>query len=301
MKKKTAGHLALFGANTMWGIMSPISKLLLAAGVLSATALADLRLVCGAALFWLLSLFVKTDKIDKGDYIRLFAVAFFSAALNQILFVNGVALTSPVDASIATSTLPIWTMLLAAFFLKEPLSAGKISGVLLGLSGATILILAGTTKGAGNESNIWGDLLCLGSQLSYAIYLVFFQDIIKKYSPLTLMKWKYLFAALMLLPFSFGALSGISWPEFTSGNWISLAYILLFGTFLSYLIVPIGQKTLRPTVVAMYNYLQPICATIFAIFYGQDRLTPMKILAIALIFTGVMLVNKSREKAADVK
>ena len=115
------------------------------------------------------------------------------------------------------------------------------------------------------------------------------------------MKWKYLFAALMLLPFSFGALSGISWPEFTSGNWISLAYILLFGTFLSYLIVPIGQKTLRPTGVAMYNYLQPICATIFAIFYGQDRLTPMKILAIALIFTGVMLVNKSREKAADVK
>lgn len=295
MKNKTAGHLALFGANSMWGIMSPITKLLLASGVLSATALADIRLLCGTALFWLVSLFVKTEKIDKGDYIRLFAVAFFSATLTQILFVNGVALTSPVDASIATSTLPIWTMLLAACFLKEPMSAGKISGVAIGLGGAIILILCRGAEATAGESNVLGAILCLGSQISYAIYLVFYQDIIKKYSSLTLMKWKYLFAALMLLPFSFGEISCIRWQEFTSGNWLSIAYILLFGTFFSYLIVPIGQKTLRPTVVAMYNYLQPICATIFAIIYGQDELRPMQILAIALIFTGVMLVNKSRK------
>ena len=298
MKNKTAGHLALFGANSMWGIMSPITKLLLASGVLSATALADIRLLCGTALFWLVSLFVKTEKIDKGDYIRLFAVAFFSATLTQILFVNGVALTSPVDASIATSTLPIWTMLLAACFLKEPMSAGKISGVAIGLGGAIILILCRGAEATAGESNVLGAILCLGSQISYAIYLVFYQDIIKKYSSLTLMKWKYLFAAVMLLPFSMGAILDINFAAFTVTDTLSLGYVLLCGTFLSYLIVPIGQKTLNPTVVAMYNYLQPIWATIFAIFYGQDELTFKKVFAILLIFTGVMLVNRSRQKAS---
>lgn len=293
---KPAGHLALFGSNTMWGIMAPISKMLLACGAISATALADLRLLGGTILFWILSIFVKTDRIEKGDYFRLALVALFSAALNQILFVNGVALTSPVDASISTSTLPIWTLVLSAIFLKEPMTGMKISGVLTGLGGALILILSGTGRVSGNASNVWGDLLCLGSQLSYAIYLVFFQDIIRKYSPLTLMKWKFLFGALMLLPFSFAAIPSIQWTDFSTENWMSLAYILLFGTFFAYLIVPIGQKTLRPTVVAMYNYLQPICASIVAFVIGQDRLTPMKILAIVLIFTGVMLVNRSRQK-----
>ena len=108
------------------------------------------------------------------------------------------------------------------------------------------------------------------------------------------MKWKYLFGALMLLPFSIGALPGVSWSEFSAGNWSSLAYVILFGTFLSYLIVPIGQRTLRPTVVAMYNYLQPISAAAVAILCGLDSFSPAKVIAVVLIFSGVMLVNRSR-------
>ena len=288
------GHLALFGSNTMWGIMAPISKALLAGGVITATALADMRLLAGAVLFWILSLFIKTEKVDKKDYIKLCGAAFFSTTLNQILFVNGVSLTSPVDASICTSTLPIWTMLMAAVVLKEPLTGKKIIGVLLGLSGALLLILSGSNRVSGTGSNVLGDLLCLGSQMSYAVYLVFFQDVIKKYSPLALMKWKYLFGALMLIPFTLGTLSGTNWPAFTSGDWGALAYVLLCGTFLAYLIVPIGQRTLRPTVVAMYNYLQPVWAAIIAIVLAQDSLTVFKIIAVVLIFAGVMLVNRSR-------
>ena len=288
------GHLALFGSNVMWGVMAPISKALLAAGVISATALTDLRLLGGTILFWTLSLIVKSDKVDKKDYIKLCGAAFFSTALNQILFVNGVSLTSPVDASICTSTLPIWTMLMAAVVLKEPMSAQKICGVALGLSGAVLLILFGAGRAAGGTSNILGDMLCLGSQISYSVYLVFYQSIIRKYSPLTLMKWKYLFGALMLLPLSIGALPGVSWSEFSAGNWSSLAYVILFGTFLSYLIVPIGQRTLRPTVVAMYNYLQPISAAAVAILCGLDSFSPAKVIAVILIFSGVMLVNRSR-------
>ena len=275
--RKAAGHLALFGANTMWGIMAPVSKLLLTGGAVTATALADLRLLCGTMMFWIVSIFVKRETVDRRDYMKLFAAAFFSASLNQILFVNGVALTSPVDAGICTSTLPIWTMLLSAFHLKEKLS---------------LWILNGAKGSACTASDMWGNILCLGSQISYAVYLVYFQDIIRKYSPLTLMKWKYLFGAAMLLPFSMGSLSGLSLSDMTTENWMQLSYVLFCGTFLSYLIVSIGQKTLRPTVVAMYNYLQPIWAGVFAIICGQDQLTPVKIPAVLLIFTGVMMVNK---------
>ena len=290
--RKAAGHLALFGANTMWGIMAPVSKLLLTGGAVTATALADLRLLCGTMMFWIVSIYVKRETVDRRDYMKLFAAAFFSASLNQILFVNGVALTSPVDAGICTSTLPIWTMLLSAFHLKEKLSLWKTVGVIIGLCGTLVLILNGAKGSACTASDMWGNILCLGSQISYAVYLVYFQDIIRKYSPLTLMKWKYLFGAAMLLPFSMGSLSGLSLSDMTTENWMQLSYVLFCGTFLSYLIVSIGQKTLRPTVVAMYNYLQPIWAGVFAIICGQDQLTPVKIPAVLLIFTGVMMVNK---------
>ena len=294
VQRKVGAHLASFVANAMWGVMAPVSKILFSCGAVTATALADLRLIFGTLLFWSVSLFVKDKEIDKKDYWKLIAAALFSTTLTQILFVNGVALTSPVDAGICTSTLPIWTLIFGTLFKNEKFSTEHAIGVLIGLIGFLVLVLYGAGSPSGSQSNIWGDLMCLGSQISYAIYLVFYQDIIKKYSPLTLMKWKYLFGAAMLLPLSMKSVSEIDYGGFGTGNWMALTYILLCGTFFSYLIVPIGQKTLKPTVVAMYSYLQPICATLFAVFHAQDKLTPIKILAICLISTGVMLVNKRR-------
>ena len=192
--------------------------------------------------------------------------------------------------------MPIWTMIMAAIFLKEPITGKKAAGVLLGLCGALLLIFFGGSRAAGATSNIWGDLLCLLSQISYGVYLVFFQGVIKKYSPVTLMKWKYTFGALILLPLSFSGLFSVEWGTLPSQQWAGLAYVLFCGTFLSYLIVPLGQKHLRPTVVAMYNYLQPITAAAIAILWGLDTFNVFKLIAIVMIFSGVMLVNKSRAK-----
>lgn len=300
IKQQRNGHIALLGSNVMWGIMAPISKFVLAGGIVTSAALTDVRIFGGTLLFWIASLFIKSEKVDgRKDFLKLFGAGFFSTAFNQICFIKGVSLTSPVDASICTSTLPIWTMIMAAIFLKEPVTGKKAAGVLLGLSGALMLVFFGSSRGAGNASNIWGDLLCLLSQISYGVYLVFFQDVIKKYSPVTLMKWKYTFGALILLPFSFGSLFSVEWSTLPFEQWSGLAYILLCGTFLSYLIVPIGQKHLRPTVVAMYNYLQPVTAATVAILWGLDSFNIVKLVAVVLIFSGVMLVNKSR--AADQK
>ena len=301
LKQQRNGHLALLGSNVLWGVMAPISKFVLAGGLVASAALTDIRIFGGTVLFWIASLFFKAEKVERKDYIRLFGAGFFSTAFNQICFIKGVSLTSPVDASICTSTLPIWTMIMAAIFLKEPVTGKKAGGVLLGLCGALLLVFFGSGRAAGTGSNVWGDLLCLLSQISYGVYLVFFQDVIKKYSPVTLMKWKYTFGALILLPFSFGSLFSVQWALLPADQWAGLAYILLCGTFLSYLIVPIGQKHLRPTVVAMYNYLQPITAAVVAILWGLDSFNMVKLLAVILIFSGVMLVNKSRAAEQNAK
>ena len=301
LKQQRNGHLALLGSNVLWGVMAPISKFVLAGGLVASAALTDIRIFGGTVLFWIASLFFKAEKVERKDYIRLFGAGFFSTAFNQICFIKGVSLTSPVDASICTSTLPIWTMIMAAIFLKEPVTGKKAGGVLLGLCGALLLVFFGSGRAAGTGSNVWGDLLCLLSQISYGVYLVFFQDVIKKYSPVTLMKWKYTFGALILLPFSFGSLFSVQWASLPTDQWVGLAYILLCGTFLSYLIVPIGQKHLRPTVVAMYNYLQPITAAVVAILWGLDSFNMVKLLAVILIFSGVMLVNKSRAAEQNAK
>ena len=294
IKQQRNGHLALLGSNVMGGIMAPISKFVLAGGIVSSMALVDVRIFGGTILFWIASMFIKPEKVDRKDYIRLFGAGFFSTAFNQMCFIKGVSLTSPVDASICTSTLPIWTMILAAIFIKEPVTGKKATGVLMGLSGALLLVFFGSGHNSSGNSNILGDLLCLLSQVSYSVYLVFFQDVIKKYSPVTLMKWKYTFGALILLPVLLSSFFTVQWGILPSNQWAGLAYILLFGTFLSYLIVPIGQKHLRPTVVAMYNYLQPVTAAAVAILWGLDSFNIVKLIAVVLIFSGVMLVNRSR-------
>lgn len=296
IKQQRTGHLALFGSNIMWGVMAPISKFVLAGGIVTSAALTDIRIFGGTLLFWIASLFFKAEHVDRKDYIKLFGAGFFSTAFNQLCFIKGVSLTSPVDASICTSTLPIWTMIMAAIFLKEPITGKKAGGVMLGLGGALLLIFFGGSKTPGAASNIWGSLLCLLSQISYGVYLVFFQGVIKKYSPVTLMKWKYTFGAMILLPVSFSGLLSVEWSTLPSQQWAGLAYVLFCGTFLSYLIVPIGQKHLRPTVVAMYNYLQPIAAAVVAILWGFDTFNVFKLVAVVMIFSGVMLVNRSRAK-----
>lgn len=272
--------------------MAPVSKWLLAGGVISGTALADIRLITGTILFWLVSLFIKKEKIDRGDYLKLIGAAFFSSTLTQVLFVNGVAKTSPVDASICTSSLPIWTMLLSVILRTERLNITRIGGIVIGLCGSLLLVLNSTVRNSEVSSNFIGDIMCIGSQISYAVYLVFFQGIIKRYSAITLMKWKFLFGALMLLPMSSMAFASVDFSGFSNRDWGALGYILICGTFLSYLIVPIGQKTLKPTVVAMYNYLQPASSALLCLALGMEDFSWAKYIAFVLIFLGVTIVNR---------
>lgn len=293
-------HLALLGAGIMWGLMSPLSKAVMAGGIVSPLGVTSLRILGATLLFWIIAPLSPRERVARKDLLIMVCAAVFSVIANQVMFIRGVSMTSPVNATIITTTMPILTMLLAAVVLREPISGRKLGGVLLGMSGAVILVL-NSVGGLGKLSfsritQLQGDLFCLAAQASYALYLVFFQGIIRRYSPLTLMRWVFTFATLMLLPFSWGTLAETAWQSVPESDWWSLAFIVGGGTFLCYLLVPIGQKVLRPTVTAMYNYVQPITATAVAIAWGMDSFNWVKAMAVALIFLGVILVNLSRAR-----
>lgn len=289
----------MLGANTMWGLMAPVAKMVMAAGLVSPLLMTNFRIVGAALLFWTASLFVPDEKVPPRDLLLLAGAAMLGILFNQGCYVFGVGYTSPGEASIITTTMPIWVMLLAAVILGEPITLKKVGGIVLGASGALILVLGSVGSGARGDNPVLGDLLVLTAQLSYALYLTFYRNFIRKYSVVTLMKWMFTFAAIALLPVSSGQLMSADWSEFTMREIAGVGYVVFFATFIAYICIMIGQKNLRPTLVGMYNYVQPIVASCVGMWLGLDSFNVSKVIAVALIFSGVFLVTIS--KAAPSK
>lgn len=250
------GHGAMLLANTSWGLMSPLAKVVMAGGVVTPFVLTDLRIFGAMVLFWAVSLFQKPEHVPPRDMLRLFAASLLAIVFNQGSFIFGVKLSSPADASIITTSMPLWAMLLAAVFLREPVTGKKVAGIAFGAGGALMLILgSGATATAAGAHPILGDLLVLFAQLSYATYLVLFKNFICRYSLVTVMKWMFTYAFLCTLPFSYSSLVATDWLALGWDDVLAVAFIVVFATFVSYMFIIVGQKNLRPTVAGMYNYV----------------------------------------------
>lgn len=298
-KNAWEGHAAMFSANLMWGLMSPLAKVVMVSGVVTPLVLNDLRIFGAAVLFWIVSWFSPAEHVPRKDLAKLFGASLLAIVFNQGCFIFGVGLTSPSDASIISTSMPLWAMVLAAFFLKEPITGKKIAGIVAGACGALLLILGEGKAAADSQtgSSVWGDLLVLTAQLSYASYIVLFKHFVGRYSLVTIMKWMFLFAAVCVLPFSAGDLWHTSWMQLDGSAAGAIAFIVVGATFFSYILVVVGQKTLRPTVAGMYNYIQPLVACAVAVWLGLDNFGATKVLAAVLIFSGVYLVTASRSRA----
>lgn len=297
-QKELRGHCAVLGAEIFWGALSPATKLLFAGGIVGPLLLMDLRFFGAAALFWLFSPFMKKEHVPHGDMLKLFFASLLGIVLNQGTFTLGVSLTSPIDASICTTSMPLFAMVIAAVYLKEPITRLKVLGIVAGASGAVLLVESGQSGGEGGGS-LWGDLFVLLAQCSFACYLVFFKDLIARYSAYTLMKWMFTYASLCILPFSYDALSTmpLAVASFGGQEWLALVEVIAGGTFMSYLLIPVGQKVLRPTVTAIYNYVQPLIASIIAIMLGLGSFNFLKGVAVVLVILGVTLVTRSKSRA----
>lgn len=290
-------HLSLAGAAVCWGLMSPLGKDAMQHGIDGIT-LVSLRVLGGAILFWLTSLFTPREIISRKHIALLCLAAVFGLVGNQCCFTIGLSLTSPVNAGIVTTTMPISALLLSALILKEPITLRKALGVALGCCGAVLLVMTSvrTAAGATGMGDLRGDLLCFAAQISYTIYLTVFGWLAKRYSIFTVNKWMFLSATCIVWPFTAQHVWQMPWSTLSTVTLAEIAYVVVGGTFLAYILMIRGQQVLRPTVVSMYNYVQPIVAVIVSIVLGLAVFTLTHALAVALIFSGVALVTLSKSR-----
>lgn len=285
----------MFGACAFWGLMAPLGKDAMTHG-LDGLTMVTFRVVGGCLLFWLTSLFVKREDVPLKDKLQFIGAAVFGLVTNQCCYTIGLSITSPINASIATTSMPIFAMILAAIILKEPITSKKALGVLMGCSGALILILTSAAHSSDKVGDLRGDLLCLAAQFSFALYLSLFNPLIRRYNVFTINKWMFFWATLMVLPFTWGHVSEVLSHSIPQRTWWEAGYVVFFGTYIGYILTMIGQRTLRPTVVSVYNYVQPIVSVIVSVLTGIGVMKPSHALAVILVFSGVWLVTKSRSK-----
>ena len=240
------GHIAMGAAAVIWGLMSPVSKLVMQQGEVSSASLATFRLLGAALLFWLASAFVPREPIERKHRLPLFYASLFGIIFNQMAFTVGVGFTSPADAAIITTITPVLTMILAAFVLREMVTGKKIIGVCASAIGAMLLISGSGAHAAAlpGDNNLLGDILCLASQCSVAVYFVFFKNLIGRYSPVTLLKWMFTYAAAACLPFTFREVGSIHYSALPVQTWLGIAYVVALATFVSYICLSFAQQLL---------------------------------------------------------
>lgn len=293
---KAAGHAACFMAYAIFGLNIVICKDLTSSHTFSPLALFSIRSVCAGSLFWLISLFLPKEKVDRKDYFRIFIASLLGYFLCQLSFLMAIPQVTPMTSSIVSSLSPIYTMFIAAIAIKEPVTFKKAGGVLVSFGGMLLLILSGMNATGTQENSIQGILLLIVNGLSFAMYLGIFKPLISKYSVCTFMKWIFLFSTVVSLPFTARELVLLQWSGIQPKILWELGFLVFFATFVSYYLIPYGQKRLRPTLVSMYAYMQPIIATAISICIGMDMLTWQKVLSAVLVFAGVVIVSRSKSK-----
>jgi len=244
-------------------------------------------------LFWLITPFFSTEKIEKQDFPRIIAAAFFGVALNMLTFFKGLSYTSPIMGAVLMVTTPMIVLVLSAILMKERMQNRKIYGLILGLIGTIFLILYG--KAVINASNATlGNILVFINAVSYGFYLIIVKKLMDKYNAFAFVKWIYTFGFLMVLPFGWSEFQAVDFTNVPMDIFWKIGFVVVFSTFLTYLLNLVSMRELKPTTVAVFIYLQPLFATIFAVSLGKDDVTWVKIISAVLIFTGVYLVTQKK-------
>ncbi len=295
--QKLKGHAAIFLANTIFGLGVPVSKALLDSWVTPMGYMAS-RSFFASIIFWLIACFLPKEHVERKDLMVILFGGLLGFVISQSLTAWALDFTTPVYFSLIAALTPVGVMLMAALFIGEKITWIKVLGVILGIVGALLMLVKGWQAGAG-KNDVLGIFLAILSVLTWAIYLIVTRKVSQKYSSVTQMKWVFLISAIVTVP--------IAMPEFgaqalysSAVNWegiAEMAFLVLGATVLGYFLIPVAMKTLHATTVSIYTNLQPIVASMVAIFVGQDFLSWDKIVAAALVLLSAYIVtNATGEK-----
>ncbi|MBT8272183.1 MAG: DMT family transporter [Bacteroidia bacterium] len=303
MKKNIfKAHLALLGANVIYGANYIIAKGIMPQKI-GPSAFVFIRLFFGAILFWILKASIK-EKVAKKDLYRLALCGLLGAAANQLLFFNGLNLTSPIDASIIITFIPVMVLIYSAILLKEKITSNKIFGIVIGGIGAILLIWYG--KNSEGTSSMLGNVLVFLNAAAYGLYLVIVKPLLIKYNSITIISWVFLFGFIFMFPFGISDLLATNFSAFDLNTYLVIGYVIVFTTFFAYLFNIYALNYVSPSVNSSYVYLQPavsfIMVSIYAYVllkdqYAQD-INLIKILSCAMVIIGVYLISRAPKKLA---
>ena len=287
------GNLACFAAYAIFGFNIISCKSIALDGNITPMALFCLRSFGATALFWLWSLFTAPgDQVERKDLWKVAVASFLGLFMTQLSFLFAITKTTAIDASIMSTLSPIMTLVISAVVIKERITWSGVAGIVLSLVGVLILIFNCVSIRSGADStSVWGILGMVVNTLCFASYVGIFKPLIQKYPVVTFMKWMFLFSSLMALPFAFGAFEASNLAAVPADVVWQVLFVVVGATFIAYFLIPVGQKRLRPVVVCMYTYVQPVIAMVIALAMGLDTLNALKVAATALVFAGVGLVN----------
>ncbi len=292
MNSQTKAHLGLLGTNLFFAINYSAIKYFTGNHYAGPFGLNIIRIGVSLILFWILFLFnQEKTKIRKNDILAFLACALTAIALNQMLFIKGLSLTFPIHASLLTLITPIMITIIAARILREKITIPKLIGLLLGVSGAILLIRTREISAPG-DNILLGDILVILSSLAYTFYFILVKPLMKTYSAIQVMRWVFTFGFFMILPLCTKEFSNITWEVFTIKDWALLFLITIPGTFLAYIFNAYGIKILNASTAGAYIYSQPVFAVIVSMVFLKEQLSLYKILAAVLIFSGVYLSNR---------
>lgn len=296
MSSRGFAIFALFMVQLLYGLNYTIAKLVMNGNFIKPFGFVLLRVAGATFLFWLVSLVVPQEKIERKDFFKLFIAALFGVVINMLFFFKGLEFTSPIHASAIMTITPIIILVLSAYVLGEKITSLKIAGVVIGLIGALILTIYGKSARAGDNVPL-GNLLIFLNAISYSVYVILIKKLTAKYHPFSFIKWLFLFGLIILIPFGYNELTEVQWETFTPNITYSVLFVIIGATFGTYLLNPLALNKLKASTVGIFIYLQPVIAGLFALYIGADFIDLLKISAMVLIFTGVYLVTKKPKKA----
>jgi drug/metabolite transporter (DMT)-like permease len=294
MTKAFRGHLALLAAQIIYALNYSVAKGLMP-GFISPLPLVFSRIIGAMILFWLLSLVVKTQKVERTDMKKLAGLALFGVVINQVFFIWGLSRTTPINSSIIMISNPVLVFVITLIILKERARLSQVTGLLLAIIGALLILRYKGNFEVGTET-LAGDLMTLVNSASWAFFIVMVKPIMVKYDTVTVMRWLFLFGSIYMLPIGLRETLEVDWAAFTTSAWLAIGFVVLATTFFAYLLNLYGLQTLSTNTVSAYIYLQPFLASVFAIVMGKDQMDPIKIISGILIISGLYLVNKKSKK-----
>lgn len=288
INKNTAAHLAIIAANVIYAANYTIAKTVMPSFI-QPFGFIFIRVLGAVIFFWAIHMFAKKENIAKEDFPRLILCGLFGVAINQLFFFKGLNLSTPVNASLMMVNTPILVAVISILAHKESFSWFKILGIVLGASGALLLILG--KEFSLSSSTFLGDFFVFLNAVSYGIYLTLVKPLMQKYHALTIIKWVFLFGFIPVFFVGFKEFQAIEWQTFTASTWWATAFVVIGVTCFAYLFNIFALSVVNPSVVGIYIYLQPLLAALIAVYFKADTFTFLKFVAAVCIFLGVYLVS----------